>query len=60
MGVVVTDFFQFFLALVGAIVVAIFAINHVGGIHQLIPAVATNSKIDVLSFLPPKRMLALV
>ncbi len=53
-GVVVTDFFQFFLALVGAIVVAIFAINHVGGIHQLIPAVATNSKIDVLSFLPPK------
>ncbi|MCS7148437.1 MAG: Na+:solute symporter [Geminocystis sp.] len=53
-GVVVTDFFQFFLALLGAMVVAIFAINHVGGIHQLIPAVTANSKIDVLSFLPLK------
>ncbi|HIK37172.1 MAG: sodium:solute symporter family protein [Geminocystis sp.] len=53
-GVVVTDFFQFFLALLGAMVVAIFAINHVGGIHQLIPAVTAHSKIDVLSFLPLK------
>ena len=51
-GVVATDFFQFFLALFGAIVVAIFALNSVGGIHELIPAVQNATDIDILSFVP--------
>jgi solute:Na+ symporter, SSS family len=51
-GVVVTDFFQFFLALIGAIVVAVVAVNDVGGIHQLIPQVKQASNIDLLSFFP--------
>ncbi len=51
-GVVATDFFQFFLALLGAIAVALVAVNHVGGIHQLIPQVQEVSDIDVLSFFP--------
>ena len=51
-GVVATDFFQFFLALLGAIAVAIVAVNHVGGIHQLIPQVQQVSDLDVLSFFP--------
>jgi solute:Na+ symporter, SSS family len=51
-GVVATDFFQFFLALIGAIVVAIIAVDHVGGMHQLIPAVQKATEIDVLTFLP--------
>ena len=51
-GVVTTDFFQFFLALLGAIVVAVVAVHHVGGIHELIPQVQQVSDIDVLSFFP--------
>ena len=51
-GVVTTDFFQFFLALLGAIAVAIVAVNHVGGIHELVPQVKAASDLDVLSFLP--------
>ena len=51
-GVVATDFFQFFLGLFGAIVVAIVAVNHIGGIHELIPQVQQTSEIDILSFFP--------
>ena len=51
-GVVTTDFFQFFLALFGAIVVAIVAVDYVGGIHALIPQVKAASNIDVLAFFP--------
>jgi solute:Na+ symporter, SSS family len=51
-GVVATDFFQFFLALIGAFVVAIIAVNHVGGIHELIPQIQQVSNLDVLSFFP--------
>jgi SSS family solute:Na+ symporter len=51
-GVVTTDFFQFFLALLGAIVVAVAAVNSVGGIHELIPAVQQATQQDVLSFFP--------
>ena len=51
-GVVATDFFQFFLGLLGAIVVAIAAVNHVGGIHELIPQVQANTDIDILAFFP--------
>ncbi len=51
-GVVTTDFFQFFLGLFGAIIVAIVAVSHVGGIHELIPQVQANTSFDVLTFLP--------
>lgn len=51
-GVVTTDFFQFFLALFGAIVVAITAVNHVGGIHVLVPEVQRLTEQDILSFFP--------
>ena len=51
-GVVATDFLQFFLALLGAIVVAIVAVHHVGGIHELIPQVKQASDLDILSFFP--------
>ena len=51
-GVVITDFLQFFLALLGAIAIAVVAVNHVGGIHELIPQVQQVSEIDVLSFFP--------
>lgn len=51
-GVVATDFFQFFLALFGAIVVAFFAVNSVGGIHELVRQVPLVSDKDILSLLP--------
>ena len=51
-GVVTTDFFQFFLALFGAIIVAIFAVNHVGGVHSLVQQVQAQSTQDILSFVP--------
>ena len=51
-GVVATDFLQFFLALLGAIVVAVVAVHHVGGIHELIPQVKQTSDLDILSFFP--------
>ncbi|NET24487.1 sodium:solute symporter family protein [Okeania sp. SIO1I7] len=52
-GVVATDFFQFFLALFGAIIVAFFAVNSVGGIQELItkvPEVMPDK--DILSLSP--------
>jgi solute:Na+ symporter, SSS family len=51
-GVVTTDFFQFFLALLGAMIVAVIAVDHVGGIHELIPQVQALTKFDALSFVP--------
>lgn len=53
-GVVATDFFQLVLALVGAVVVAFFALSsdRIAGIHALIPAVQQASKQDILSFFP--------
>ena len=51
-GVVVTDFFQFFLALFGALLVAVFAVNDVGGIRQLVTQVQAVTDIDVLAFIP--------
>lgn len=52
-GVVATDFFQFFLALFGAILVAIFAVDRVGGIHELVTQVSTTlPDQDILSLFP--------
>lgn len=51
-GVVATDFFQFFLGLFGAIVVAVVSVNHVGGMQELVPAVQEASREDILVFFP--------
>ncbi|PSN15126.1 sodium:proline symporter [filamentous cyanobacterium CCP5] len=51
-GVVATDFFQFFLALFGAVVVAIAAVASVGGMGSLVTQVQAQTEIDVLSFFP--------
>ena len=51
-GVVATDFFQFFLALFGAIVVAIVAIVHIGGMGALIDQITTQFGADTLSLVP--------
>ncbi|WAL60602.1 sodium:solute symporter family protein [Thermocoleostomius sinensis] len=51
-GVVVTDFFQFFLALLGAFVVAAAAIGQAGGMRPLIDQAQQATSIDVLSFVP--------
>ncbi|MEB3282720.1 MAG: sodium:solute symporter family protein [Lyngbya sp.] len=52
-GVVTTDFFQFFLALFGAIIVAYFALGSVGGITELVAKVPLASPDkDILSLLP--------
>ncbi|MEO1590922.1 MAG: sodium:solute symporter family protein [Cyanobacteria bacterium J06632_22] len=51
-GVVATDFFQFFLALFGAIVVAVAAVASVGGMHNLITEVQAVTDFDVLSIVP--------
>jgi Na+/proline symporter len=52
-GVVATDFFQFFLALFGAIIVAVFAVNSVGGIETLVTQIPElYPDKDILSLLP--------
>ena len=51
-GVVATDFFQFFLALAGAIIVAWFAVDHVGGIRPMIESAQLHTEFDVLAFTP--------
>ncbi len=51
-GVVVTDFFQFFLALFGAILVAIIAVQHVGGMGELVDQVQSLTTFDALVFVP--------
>ena len=51
-GVVATDFFQFFLGLFGAIVVAVVAVNHVGGLDDVVRGAQQVTEFDVLSFTP--------
>lgn len=51
-GVVATDFFQFFLALFGAVVVAIASIISVGGMQNLITQAQANSDFNILSIVP--------
>ena len=54
-GVVATDFFQFILGLFGAIAVAVVALNHLGGVHQLVPEIAKleqTNNLNILSFFP--------
>ncbi|MCG9884711.1 MAG: Na+:solute symporter [Cyanobacteria bacterium] len=51
-GVVTTDFLQFFLALAGAIVVAIVAVVDLGGMGPLLERAQAATDQDVLGFLP--------
>ena len=51
-GVVTTDFFQLALALVGAIVVAKYALHEIGGIAVLPAQLAAVGKSDHLAFFP--------
>lgn len=51
-GVAATDFFQFFLALIGAILVAFFAVSHVGGLGEVTRLAQQNTDFDVLAFTP--------
>jgi Na+/proline symporter len=51
-GVVVTDLVQFALAMLGAIVLAVFAIDAVGGVTAMIEGVRATAGADVLGFLP--------
>jgi Na+/proline symporter len=53
-GVVATDFFQFFLALFGAIIVAVFAISspRIGGLDGLVAKAQQVTEFDVLAFIP--------
>jgi SSS family solute:Na+ symporter len=48
-GVVITDFVQFFIALGGAVVFAIFAVEHVGGMGAMIDSLSSG---DLLNFFP--------
>ena len=51
-GVVATDFFQFFLALLGAIIVAVSAVSHVGGLGEVARLAQQTTGFDALSFTP--------
>jgi Na+/proline symporter len=54
-GVVVTDFFQFIVAMAGAIVLAVLAVNHLGGLDRLVDLASTHygSEATALGILPP-------
>ena len=51
-GVVATDFFQFMLAMAGALIVAAFALQEIGGIVELKQRLADAGRADVLRFVP--------
>ncbi len=51
-GVVATDFFQFFLALVGALLVAGYALVDVGGVAELKRGLMEAGRSDVLEMVP--------
>ncbi|HET6361975.1 MAG TPA: hypothetical protein VFH11_07955, partial [Gemmatimonadota bacterium] len=51
-GVVVTDLVQFALAMVGAIVLAVFAIEAVGGTSAMIEGIRASGNSAALEFLP--------
>jgi Na+/proline symporter len=51
-GVVATDFFQFFLGMIGALVVAFYAVAHVGGLGAMAERAQALTQFDVLAFTP--------
>jgi len=54
-GVVVTDFFQFIVAMAGSIVLAVLAVNHLGGLDRLtdLASARYGSEAAALGILPP-------
>ena len=51
-GVVVTDLVQFVLAMVGAVLLAVFAVQAVGGLESLLAGLREAGQADTLRFLP--------
>ena len=53
-GVVITDFFQYFIALFGSIVLAYYSVQHVGGISSLVSKLEGSSEFgpSMLNFFP--------
>lgn len=51
-GVVVTDFLQFVLGMVGAVLVAFFAVRDVGGLAALVERAGAWEGVDLLAFTP--------
>ncbi|MFT6734114.1 MAG: SSS family solute:Na+ symporter [Polaribacter sp.] len=53
-GVVITDFLQYFVALIGSILLAYYSVQHVGGIDTLITQLEGNAQAgpSYLNFLP--------
>jgi len=51
-GVVVTDFLQFFLALSGALLLAVFSVSAVGGISEMTTQLGADSAVSPMNFLP--------
>ncbi|MGH7700935.1 MAG: sodium:solute symporter family protein [Gemmatimonadales bacterium] len=54
-GVIVTDFFQFLIAMGGSIVLAVLAVDHIGGLDRLVSAAAAHfgSEQTAVGILPP-------
>lgn len=53
-GVVITDFFQYFLALIGSIFLAVYSLDRVGGVSGLLTRINSDATIhnSVLDFIP--------
>lgn len=51
-GVIITDFIQFFIAMIGSIALAYFSVDHVGGFAKLKSELALLDHLDILSFNP--------
>jgi Na+/proline symporter len=51
-GVVATDFIQFFLAMIGAIIVAVVAVDHAGGLAAMRDQAQAFTQFDMLAFTP--------
>lgn len=51
-GVVVTDFIQFFIAMIGSVALAYFSVDHVGGFSALKTEIARMGQFDLLNMNP--------
>ncbi|HSG49831.1 MAG TPA: sodium:solute symporter family protein [Longimicrobiales bacterium] len=51
-GVVVTDFLQFVLGMIGAVLVAVYAVHDVGGLGALVSRAGAWEGVDLLAFTP--------
>lgn len=52
-GVVWTDFFQIIVAMAGAVLLAVYAVDAAGGLVTLPARIADSGRAEALSFLPP-------